>query len=80
MDYYIDEETKKYKRGINKKRIEKKNILLFKKLKNNKELGSVRKCPGCGASSDINNTGICKYCGATFDLYKYDYILTELKN
>ena len=27
-----------------------------------KELGIVRKCPHCGASMDINNSGYCKYC------------------
>lgn len=32
MDYVIDSATKKYKRGINTYRIEKENILTFKKL------------------------------------------------
>ena len=78
MDYFIEEDTQKFIRGINHRRIEKKNNLVFKKIKDSKELNSIRRCPGCGASVDINHTGICNYCGATFDYYKYDYILTEL--
>lgn len=53
--------------------------LTFAKKINNKEHGIVRKCPGCGASIDVNGSGTCKYCGAVYNLDDYDYVLMEIE-
>lgn len=78
MDYIIDINSGKIISGTDKKRIEKSYTLVFEKNINTKTLGLNRKCPNCGASMDINNSGKCSFCGSTFDLYNYDYILTSL--
>lgn len=80
MDYIIDSSSKKFIKGNNKSRVEKVNYLIFEKLRNHKLQGNVRKCPGCGASMDVNNTGKCEYCGTIYNNLDYDYILTDIKN
>lgn len=76
MDYLIDEDAN-FISGNNSSRIEKNNYLTFTKAINSKELGTVRKCPGCGVTLDINRSGKCEYCGSTFDLDKKGWVLTE---
>lgn len=76
MDYLIDEDGSIVS-GQNTHRIEKDNYLTFSKKINGKSLGSVRKCPGCGASVDINRSGICEYCGSSFDLDKKGWVLIK---
>ena len=61
MDYIIDKDSGEFKRGVNTHRIEKKYTLTFEKKVDAKNVGLVRKCPNCGASMDINNTGICEF-------------------
>lgn len=78
MDYLIDEDGN-FVSGNNTSRIEKANYLTFVKKIESKELGTVRKCPGCGATLDINRSGKCDYCGSTFDLDKKGWILTNLE-
>ena len=39
----------------------------------------MKKCPSCGANIDSNNTGICSYCGTSYNLEDYDWILTDIK-
>ena len=79
MDYIIDKKTLKYISGINNRRVEKENILIFEKLKNVKNESYSRKCPGCGANIDASSTGKCNFCGSTYDTINYDWILTEIK-
>lgn len=78
MDYLISDDGN-YISGNNTSRIQKDNYLTFVKKIESKELGIVRKCPGCGASLDINRSGKCEYCGSTFDLDKKGWILTNLE-
>ena len=42
--------------------------------------GVVRKCPGCGASLSVNTKGVCEYCGTTYNMEDYNYILTSITN
>lgn len=79
MDYVIDGTTRQYKRGINTQRIEKNNYLTFEKIKDAKQQGVIKKCPGCGASIDFNNTGVCEYCHTSYNTQDYDWILTNIK-
>ena len=62
MDYIIDINTGDLISGDDTRRIERRNILRFEKKLNTKDFGIVRKCPGCGASINVNNTGKCEYC------------------
>ena len=80
MDYYIDSDTKKYKRGTDDHRIELSHTLKFKKLKNVSANNTAVKCPSCGANLDPNNSGYCKYCGKINSAESYDYVLFELTN
>ncbi len=78
MDYIIDLDTGDTIRGDDTRRIEKTNILTFEKRLNTKNNNLVMKCPGCGASINVNNSGKCEYCDTIFDLEDYDYILVSL--
>ena len=79
MDYIINTQNDEILMGNNNKRVEKLYNLIFEKKLSAKELGLVRKCPNCGASMNINATGKCQFCGSTFDLYNYDYILVSME-
>lgn len=78
MDYIIDINTGDLISGDDTRRIERSNILRFEKKLNTKDFGIVRKCPGCGASINVNNTGKCEYCDTIFSLDDYDYILVSI--
>ncbi|MBR3229700.1 MAG: TIM44-like domain-containing protein [Bacilli bacterium] len=79
MDYIIDKTNFNIISGNNKSRVEKENILIFKKSKNAKNESIAKKCPGCGANIDTNNSGICNYCGTSYDTDSYDWILAQIK-
>lgn len=78
MDYLIDKTTGEYLSGENKRRIEKKHILIFEKVKAASQEVSARKCPGCGANMDVNNTGKCAYCGTIYNTQDYDWVLVKI--
>lgn len=78
MDYIIGINTGDLISGDDTRRIERRNILRFEKKLNTKDFGIVRKCPGCGASINVNNTGKCEYCDTIFNLDDYDYILVSI--
>lgn len=78
MDYIIDINTGDLISGDDTRRIERSNILRFEKKLNTNDFGIVRKCPGCGASINVNNTGKCEYCDTIFNLDDYDYILVSI--
>lgn len=78
INYFINKNTGTYISGNNKSRIEKINTLIFKKNRDYKNQNNIRRCPGCGASIDVNNNGVCAYCKTTYNLEQYDYILDDL--
>ena len=77
MDYFMDEDGN-YISGINDHRIEKNHYITFTKNIGAKELKSARRCPSCGATLDINHSGVCPYCKSTIDMSNYDYIITRI--
>ena len=79
MDYIIDLNTGNIVKGNDQSRVMKNNILTFKRNKDVKETKIVRKCPGCGASINVNNNGVCEYCGAIYNLDDYDFILIDME-
>ncbi len=78
MDYLIDKTTGKFISGFNDHRIEKTNHLELTKKRNASNYGIDKKCPGCGANIDVNNSGKCAYCGSIFNTENYDWILTSI--
>lgn len=78
MDYLMDEDGN-FISGVNTDRVEKENYLVFRKRNNFLKQESVRKCPGCGASMDVNANGLCAYCGTTYNLEDKDWLLVSLK-
>ena len=78
MDYIIDIDTGDLLSGDDTRRIEKRNILRFEKKLDTKEIGLVRKCPGCGASISVNTSGKCDYCDTIFNQEDYDYVLVSI--
>jgi len=78
MDYFLDEDGN-FKSGNNTSRIMRDNYITFTKKLNAKDLGNVKKCQNCGASLEINASGLCPYCRSTFDLERGGYIITSLE-
>lgn len=79
MDYIINLNDGSYVSGNNNSRIQVDYSLTFTKKVDTKEQGVARKCPGCGASMNVNNSGKCGYCGAIYNQEDYDWVLTKLK-
>ena len=77
MDYLIDE-SGKFVSGVNDHRVEKENYLTFSKKIQAKGQSINRKCPGCGASIDVNANGVCSYCNTTYNLNDKDWILVSI--
>ncbi len=77
MDYLIDENGN-FLSGINNHRIVTNHNILFSKKKNALSLSEIRRCPGCGASMDLNDSAVCKYCNQPFDMSDYDYIIVDI--
>lgn len=78
MDYLIDLEGK-FVSGNDKERVQKENIITFSKKKDSNGLGVIRKCPGCGASIDVNANGKCDYCDSIFDLENRDWVIVNFE-
>ena len=78
LDYLMDEDGN-YVSGDTDVRSERANYLTFTKKINHKEMGYVRKCPGCGASIDVNASGKCAYCGTIYNLDDKDWVLTSIE-
>lgn len=78
LDYYLNKETGDFVSGDTDTRVEKENIIKLSKKRDFLTQKLARKCPGCGASIDVNNKGICSYCGQTYNLDDYDYIITSI--
>lgn len=79
MDYIMNLSNGSIVSGDNTSRIQVDYWLTFnKKVKVNNQ-GIARKCPGCGAPINVNASGKCEYCGATYNQEDYDWVLTQLE-
>ncbi len=78
MDYVIDLNTHSVISGNNQSRIQKNYKLIFVRKDMVKEIGVVRRCPGCGASLNINDSGRCPYCHRIYNQEDYDFILDKI--
>lgn len=79
MNYIINLNDGSYVSGNNNSRIQVDYMLTFTKKVNVMKQGIARKCPGCGAPMNINESGKREYCGAIYNLDDYDWILTKLE-
>ena len=79
MDYIISLDSGDTVSGNDQSRIQVDYMLTFRKKKDADTQGIVRKCPGCGATLNVNNSGKCDYCGSIYNQEDYDWVLTELK-
>ena len=77
LDYLMDEDGN-YVSGDTDIRTEKNNHLIFIKKINYEKSKTVRKCPGCGASIDVNASGKCEYCGTIYNLEDKDWVLKSI--
>lgn len=78
LDYRINNEDGSIE-GDNKDRVQVDYNLTFKKNKNAEESDIVKKCPGCGRSIDVNDSGACEYCGAIYNQEDFDWVLTNIE-
>lgn len=78
LDYLMDEDAN-YISGDTDVRSERANYLTFIKKINHQKTGTVKKCPGCGASIDVNASGKCAYCGTIYNLDETGWVLTSIE-
>ena len=79
LDYQLDLDTGEKVSGDDQNRIMKEYELKIIKSKNAKEQSNIRRCPGCGASLDVNYSGKCPYCGSIYNQEDYDYQILEIR-
>ena len=79
MDYIISLDDGSRVSGNDDSRIQVDYMLTFEKKVDFINQGVTRKCPGCGAPMNINESGKCSYCEAIYNQYDYDWILTKLE-
>ena len=78
IDYIIDKETGNTVYGNDKTRIETCYKLTFTKNINAINEGEAKKCCACGSPMNINNSGICEYCGSIYKQEKHGWILENI--
>ena len=84
MDYEVDDQTGKEKFAVGGKKADRPftEYWTFQRSAGAKTLvsGGVtdKKCPNCGAPSDVNETGHCKYCSAEITSGKFDWVLSHI--
>lgn len=78
LDYLVDLEGN-YVSGNQDSRVSRNYYLTFTKKIDFQTVGTVNKCPGCGASIDVNASGICPYCGTVYNQEDKSWILSSMK-
>lgn len=79
MDYILDIDSGNLVSGNDSSRIQVDYMLTFIKKRNASNGGIAKKCPACGAPMDVNNKGLCEYCGAIYNQEDYDWVLEKLQ-
>mgnify|MGYP002858864892 CR=1 FL=1 len=79
MDYIISLDDGDYVSGNNTSRKQEDYNLTLTKRRVTRDQSIVRKCPGCGAPINVNNSGKCEYCGSIYNQEDYDWVITSLE-
>ena len=79
MDYIINLSNGSVISGNDSSRIEVDYNLTFTKKINTKVAGAIRRCPSCNAPLSVNTSGLCEYCGSTYNQEDYDWVLTKIE-
>ena len=77
LDYYVNSNGSIS--GNDKDRVTIPYLIELTKNKDSKEINTIKKCPKCGASLLINDSGKCSYCGSTYNLFDRNYIITKIE-
>lgn len=77
LDYFVDLDGN-YVSGNQDSRVSKNYDLTFMKKIDFQTVGTVNKCPGCGASIDVNASGICPYCGTVYNQEDKNWVLSSI--
>ena len=78
MDYIINKDTGNTVEGNDKTRIQVNYRLTFTKDVNAINEGEAKKCQACGSPMNINDSGICEYCGSIYQQEKHGWILNNI--
>lgn len=82
LEYIIDEETKRVKKGNKIFRKNRKYLITFIRTRsdfaNKAKSTETIECPSCGAANTIVESGKCEYCGGIIKIGKYDWLLQEI--
>lgn len=78
LNYIINLQNGNIIDGNNTNRIHVNYRLKFTKNINATNQGIAKKCDACGSPMNINNSGICDYCGSIYNQEKYDWILDNI--
>lgn len=78
MDYVIDMNTGNKVYGNDQSRITVTYKLTFTKDINAVNEGDTKKCHACGSPMNINDSGICEYCGSIYQQEKHGWILDNI--
>lgn len=79
LDYIIDLSNGKIVSGDDYSRRQVNYMLTFTKKVDTKDQHAIRRCPGCGAPLNVNDSGKCEYCGAIYNQEDYDWVLSKLE-
>ena len=77
LDYFVDLDGN-YVSGNQDSRVSRNYDLTFMKKIDFQTVGTVNKCPGCGASIDVNASGICPYCGTVYNQEDKNWVLSSI--
>ena len=78
LDYIINLQNGNIVEGDNTSRKQVNYRLIFTKNIDTSNQGIVKKCDACGSPMNVNNSGICEYCGSIYKQEKYDWVLTQI--
>lgn len=78
LDYIIDLNTGEKVSGNDKSKIQVTYKLTFTKDINAINEGASKKCHACGSPMNINDSGICEYCGSIYQQEKHGWILANI--
>lgn len=79
LDYCVDLNSKDVVSGNDYRPILVNYRLMFEKDSDAKKQGIIRECSSCGASMDINDSGVCPYCNSVYKQEYYDWVLTSIE-